>query len=615
MNEKLSLQDLVDLLSKKAKITKKDADAFYRELFQLVLERIFDNDLVKIKDFGTFKLISVSSRESINVNTGEKIEIPSHFKLSFLPDRTLRDLVNKPFSQFETVLLEDGVVFESSVVQDEEDMIDEDALENEEYIDDENDDAVSDIEGVASVVPHIQSEGKESDTLDATPPVAPKTEAPANRSYTKSFVYTYTTTESEKEKESHNITLIVPKEDLTGATTLPKFDNTEHSVGEKTPENSEIALQNNNNEPEYISLPSNIVSDDLELESDSDSELETEKDIVIPRRVIERRSKEEKPSLEKVRNAERKFVYSNDDPERPLIPLEETDRIDGDNRFAEDRSILPSGETEVLPDLSIYEGYDSNPNSDSKLKKWLPIVLFFLVIVACLTYGLVKMLKKPYDYEYHLGRTNLTASDTTFDNEEDPQTQTTALLDSMKRTQNGSTKDTLKTTTQAVAPKVALPTVEDKKPTNKADIKGNADSLTTKLITSEKNGFVISDKLQFAILNKAEHYLLKNSKKTNSETITSESDAAKTKPTSASKNQYTTTKSGTTLRSIATTYYGNSIYWVYIYQTNKKNIANPNSVPVGTSLVIPSLSEYGVTNPKDVKSIEAAKNLETKILK
>ena len=84
MNEKLSLQDLVDLLSKKAKITKKEADSFYRELFQLVLERIFDNDLVKIKDFGTFKLVSVSSRESVNVNTGEKIEIPSHYKLSFL---------------------------------------------------------------------------------------------------------------------------------------------------------------------------------------------------------------------------------------------------------------------------------------------------------------------------------------------------------------------------------------------------------------------------------------------------------------------------------------------------------------------------------------------------
>ena len=114
MSNKLVLQDLVDLLAKKSKITKKEADSFFRELFQLILDRIFENDSVKIKDFGTFKLVMVSSRESVDVNTGEKIEIRAHSKLSFIPDKTLKNLVNKPFSQFETILLEDGVNFDVS---------------------------------------------------------------------------------------------------------------------------------------------------------------------------------------------------------------------------------------------------------------------------------------------------------------------------------------------------------------------------------------------------------------------------------------------------------------------------------------------------------------------
>jgi len=114
MNEKLLLQDLVSLLAKKAKITQKEADRFYRELFQLILESIYENDIVKIKDLGTFKLVRVNSRESVDVNTGEKIEIPPHLKLSFIPDKGLKALVNKPFAQFESVILEEGMSFDSS---------------------------------------------------------------------------------------------------------------------------------------------------------------------------------------------------------------------------------------------------------------------------------------------------------------------------------------------------------------------------------------------------------------------------------------------------------------------------------------------------------------------
>ncbi|WP_165020342.1 HU family DNA-binding protein [Dysgonomonas sp. ZJ279] len=113
MNERLTLQDLIDLLAKKQEITKKDAELFLRELIALITENIEKNEPVKIKDFGTFKLVKVNSRRSVDVNTGEAIEIAAHYKLSFAPDKSLREAVNLPFSHFESIILEDGVSFDN----------------------------------------------------------------------------------------------------------------------------------------------------------------------------------------------------------------------------------------------------------------------------------------------------------------------------------------------------------------------------------------------------------------------------------------------------------------------------------------------------------------------
>lgn len=113
MNERLSLQDLTDLLAKKQEITKKDAETFLRELISLISENIENNEPVKIKDFGTFKLVKVNPRKSVDVNTGEAIEIAAHYKLSFNPDKSLKEAINRPFAHFESVVLEEGVTFDN----------------------------------------------------------------------------------------------------------------------------------------------------------------------------------------------------------------------------------------------------------------------------------------------------------------------------------------------------------------------------------------------------------------------------------------------------------------------------------------------------------------------
>ena len=102
---------LIDMLTSKMGLEVAEAEVFITAMFKVVNEGLKEDKLVKIKGLGTFKLTKVSARESVDVNTGERIVIEGREKISFTPDNYMRDLVNSPFSQFETVVLSDGVDF------------------------------------------------------------------------------------------------------------------------------------------------------------------------------------------------------------------------------------------------------------------------------------------------------------------------------------------------------------------------------------------------------------------------------------------------------------------------------------------------------------------------
>ena len=112
MNERTNLQDIAELLVERHGLDKKDAELFIENMFELIEESLATEKYVKIKGLGTFKLTEVDTRESVDVNTGERIEILGHTKVSFAPDATMKELINKPFSHFETVVLNDGVELE-----------------------------------------------------------------------------------------------------------------------------------------------------------------------------------------------------------------------------------------------------------------------------------------------------------------------------------------------------------------------------------------------------------------------------------------------------------------------------------------------------------------------
>ena len=120
MNERLTIQDLTDLLAAKHSMTKKDAEAFVKEFFLLIEQALENEKTVKIKGLGTFKLIDVDSRESVNVNTGERFQIKGHTKVSFSPDANLRDTINKPFAHFETVVLNENTILEDTPIEETE---------------------------------------------------------------------------------------------------------------------------------------------------------------------------------------------------------------------------------------------------------------------------------------------------------------------------------------------------------------------------------------------------------------------------------------------------------------------------------------------------------------
>ena len=188
---KLTVQDLAKSLAGKSGLVQRDASLFASEVFAVILQGLEKDGQVKVKGLGTFKIISVEARESISVRTGERVVIESHEKVSFTPDSVMKELVNKPFSQFETVVLNEGVEFED---------LNDDAAEEEPVKADEEIDEVAAVEEQpveASVLEFSQSESAPQIETDQKPEtdVDPKT-------ISKSVAEPELESESEPEPES-----------------------------------------------------------------------------------------------------------------------------------------------------------------------------------------------------------------------------------------------------------------------------------------------------------------------------------------------------------------------------------------------------------------------------
>lgn len=112
MNKKITFPELIESVATTTEASKRTSEMFLKELFAVISDSLVKGENVKIKNFGQFKLTEVGERKSVNINTGEEMKIPSHTKVSFVPDKALADAVNMPFASFETIELSDSITDE-----------------------------------------------------------------------------------------------------------------------------------------------------------------------------------------------------------------------------------------------------------------------------------------------------------------------------------------------------------------------------------------------------------------------------------------------------------------------------------------------------------------------
>lgn len=191
MNNKVTFPELVEQVAQYANTSKRMSELFLKELFATISQSLIDGESVKVKGIGTFKLTEVSPRKSVDVNTGEEIEIPGHKKLSFAPDKDMAEAINQPFMHFETEILDDDVTDDQLAAIDagEPTEAPADAAPAEEETDDTADTEAPAAEAPVDaeeevvmppvfVAPVEEPESEEAET-EAEVPVEPSEEVPA----------------------------------------------------------------------------------------------------------------------------------------------------------------------------------------------------------------------------------------------------------------------------------------------------------------------------------------------------------------------------------------------------------------------------------------------------
>lgn len=545
MNEKLLLQDLVVLLAKKSGITQKEADKFFRELFQLVLEGIYDNDIVKIKDFGTFKLVKVNSRESVDVNTGNKIEIPAHYKMSFTPDKTLKELVNEPFAHFESVPLDEdertftdndtpkAAVDKSPVTTepDREDDVEEFILEEDEEdnVEDELLDMESDMElesgadvqsgGLLDDFSFLSEEPKASTSETGhKDEIIPEAKKPEDRAVAEKD----NDTKPHEEKPKRKIGLI----DLIDVNSLPKRTIKLDEKKEKTSAPPLLDLIDVKRERKVVEAktekvelnpePEKVASAEKVVAADKRTNLE---DTVISKKIIEdavdiKEVETREIAVEKSQNEEiaaDKDITEKVEVSQPAVPQEETIKpknqippVVGESRKQEIKGTNTVESRNVSPYVPEHSEDDDDDFDygyvdyeklarESKWKKKLPVIIVSLVVLIFAIYQFAKLFDVTYDYEYYINHVPpLSLSDSL------------PLIDEQPARVNPASVDSL---TSAVDNNRMNRAGTEVNPLTNEQISANIDELTRQLKSAngvERKSINISERLQIKVTNKAE---------------------------------------------------------------------------------------------------------------
>ena len=263
---KNSLNGLADKLVEKSGLSQIEAELFIRKMFDVCHQGLAADKIVKMRWLGTFKVTSVKERESVDVNTGERIVIEGRDKISFTPDNILKEIVNKPFAQFETVIVNDGVDFESIDKKYEESLEDEEqeeSLEKPKPI-------IEVIEPTETPLPDVVSE----ETTQA--------EAVSSSEPTTSGVIDFLDV---PENPSEDSCVVVVGEDSTiePQTTVSQEVPTEE-ISSSVSDDIQADSREENSNAEIEAETDAEIGADAEIEAETDAEIEADDEVEIRRR-------------------------------------------------------------------------------------------------------------------------------------------------------------------------------------------------------------------------------------------------------------------------------------------------------------------------------------------
>lgn len=305
---KTALQLIADTVAKKHKITVKDAEKFVSAMFDVMNEGLKTDKLVKVKGLGTFKVQAVKPRESVNVNTGERVLIEGHDKVSFTPDATMKELVNKPFAQFETVVLNDGVDFTDIDSKYEN----EATLENaDETTVSTNNAAIPDTKVVSS---------NEEETTDSTNETANGAQETTIEQYT-STVKDSVETVSEPEKD-HEI--VVAKQEVAIETEAEPIKNTSETTEEEPIPLVETQPENITEEPTVTAEMPVATEQKLEDANQTQPENIAEEPIATPETPVATEQKLESANQTQPENIVKETIATPETPVTTEQKQEET---------------------------------------------------------------------------------------------------------------------------------------------------------------------------------------------------------------------------------------------------------------------------------------------------
>lgn len=263
---KNSLNGLADKLAEKSGLSQIEAELFIRKMFDVCHQGLAADKIVKMRWLGTFKVTSVKERESVDVNTGERIVIEGRDKLSFTPDNILKEIVNRPFAQFETVIVNDGVDFESI------DKKYEDSLEDEEQE-----------ESLEKPKPIIEvGEPTETPLPDVVSEETTQAEAVSSSEPTTSGVIDFLDV---PENPSEDGSVVVVGEDSTiePQTTVSQEVPTEE-IPSSVSDDIQADSREENSNAEIEAETDAEIGADAEIEAETDAEIEADDEVEIRRR-------------------------------------------------------------------------------------------------------------------------------------------------------------------------------------------------------------------------------------------------------------------------------------------------------------------------------------------